>query len=178
MLTFLKAAFGNLKQTGSVMESSPQLSRRMTRIINFKKPVHIVELGAGTGSITKHILAQMGYGSSLMSFEINESLFERLQQVQDKRFTGVNDNVLQLQDYAAEQSADYIISGLPLANICAEQKMKILNACKKVLKPGGYYIQFQYSLNDIKLLKQKFLSVSCGFALLNFPPAFVYYAKK
>lgn len=160
------------------MESSPHLSRRMTRIINFKKPVQIVELGAGTGSITKHILGQMGKGSALTSFEINSSLFDKLEELDDQRLTKVNDNVLLLPEYVPEQSADYIISGLPLANICAEQKIKILNACRKVLKPGGYYIQFQYSLHDIKLLKEKFLSVSCGFTLLNFPPAFVYYAKK
>lgn len=177
MFTFLKAAFGNIQQTGSVIESSSHLSKRMTRIINFKKTVHIVELGAGTGSITRHILSKMSRHSRLTTFEINPTLFDRLEKFHDERLTTINDDVLFLPKYISDRSVDYIISGLPLANIAAKQKSSILHACKRVLKPNGYYIQFQYSLNDISLLKRQFFSVSCGFALLNIPPAFVYYAK-
>lgn len=178
MFTFFKAAVSNIQQTGSVVESSPYLSNRMTSIIDFNKPVHIVELGAGTGRITRHLLAKMGRYSRLTTFEINTALFNRLEGIKDKRLTKINDNVLCLPKYVQEQSVDYIISGLPLANISVAQKTSILYACKGVLKPNGYYIQFQYSLRDIGLLKRQFLSVSCGFTLLNIPPAFVYYAQK
>lgn len=178
MFTFLKAAIGNLSQAGSLVESSPYLSRRMTHIINFRKPIRVVELGAGTGSITRHLLSCMNKDSSIISFEINPRLFGKLSALKDQRLTPVNDNVLALDRYLPHQSVDYILSGLPLANMDRNQKLKILQACSRMLKPGGYYIQFQYSLNDIRLLKQEFRAVSCGFTLLNLPPAFVYYAKK
>lgn len=177
MFTFLKAALSNIRQTGSVAESSLHLSKRMTRIIDFKKQLHIVELGAGTGNITAHILKQMNAYSKLTAFEINKTLFNRLQQLQDARLAKINTDVLYMSDYIKDHSVDYIVSGIPLANIHKEEKQQILKCCKRILKPNGFYIQFQYSLHDINLLKQKFRSVSCGFALLNFPPAFVYYAK-
>lgn len=177
MLTFLKAAFTNIQQTGSVVESSRHLSKRMTSVIDFKKTVHIVELGAGTGSITKHILSKMNSNSKLTSFEINTTLFNRLEALEDTRLTKVNDDVLSISDYIPDQSVDYIISSLPLANIPKKQKMSLFKSCKRILNSNGYYIQFQYSLYDIGFLKRQFLSVNCGFTLLNFPPAFVYYAK-
>ncbi len=178
MFTFLKAAISNLAQTGSVAESSLYLSRRMTRVINFRKTIRVVELGAGTGSITKHVLSRMNRDSVITSFEINTELFRKFSELNDRRLRQINDNAVELDSYIPSQSADYIISGLPLANIDREQKSKIIQTCNKILKPGGYYIQFQYSLNDIRLLKREFRSVSCGFTFLNLPPAFVYYAKK
>jgi phospholipid N-methyltransferase len=177
MFTFLKQGLSNIQQTGSLVGSSVHLSRRMTSVINFCQPLHIVELGAGTGAITRHILSVMNRQTSLTAFEINPVLFGKLSRLEDHRLTKVNENVLQLPEYVYDRSVDYIISGLPLANINTRQKLNIIKTCKRVLKPGGYYIQFQYSLNDISLLKSNFSSVKYGFTLLNIPPAFVYYAK-
>lgn len=177
MFTFLKQGLANMQQTGSLIGSSAHLSKQMTRVINFQQPLHIVELGAGTGAMTRRILSSMNRQTSLTAFEVNPVLFGKLSRLDDHRLTKINENVLQLPEYVYDQSVDYIISGLPLANIKARQKVSILKACKRVLKPGGYYIQFQYSLNDINLLKRNFKSVRYGFTLFNIPPAFVYYAK-
>jgi len=146
MFTFLKAALNNIKQTGSVIESSQHLSRRMTRVIDFDKQLHVVELGAGTGSITSHILKQMNECSKLTSFEINKTLFNCLEKLQDKRLEKINKNALFMPEYISDHSVDYIVSGIPLANIPVEEKQQIFKCCKRILKPGGCYIQFQYSL--------------------------------
>lgn len=177
MLTFFTQGFSNINQTGSLIRSSVHLSKQMTGIIDFHQTLNIVELGAGTGAMTKYILSVMNKQTSLTAFEINPVLFGKLNRLDDHRLTKINKNVLQLPEYVYDQSVDYIISGLPLANIKVRQKINILDVCKRVLKPGGYYIQFQYSLNDISLLKRNFSSVKFGFTLLNMPPAFIYYAK-
>lgn len=177
MFTFLKQGFININQTGSLMRSSMHLSKRMISIINFHRSLQIVELGAGTGVMTRYILSAMNKQTNLTAFEINPVLFGKLNRLDDRRLTKINENVLKLPEYVYDQSVDYIISGLPLANIKEKQKINILDTCKRVLKPGGYYIQFQYSLNDISLLRRNFSSVKFGFTLLNMPPAFIYYAK-
>ena len=178
MTTFLKEAIRNIRQTGSVVESSVHLSEMMMNDIAFNKNLNIVELGAGTGSMTKSLLNKMSPCSKLTSFEINPQLFDKLNHFDDDRLVNVNDSAMKLSDYLQEQSVDYIVSGLPLANINVEEKTGILDACRRILKPYGSYIQFQYSLNDFSLLKRTFTYVNCDFTLRNFPPAFVYYARK
>ena len=178
MITFIKAAFKNIGQTGSVMESSGYLSAKMIDTMDFEKPLHIVELGAGTGSITKRLLEKMNDQSTLTSYEIDPELFEKLKKNNDKRLIEVNADASLLRDHFKSQSVDYIISGLPLANIPERKKASILDACHHVLKSGGYYIQFQYSLNDFRLLKRMFAKVDSCFTLRNLPPAFIYYAQK
>ncbi|SDD31741.1 class I SAM-dependent methyltransferase [Niabella drilacis] len=178
MFTFFRAAYENLAQTGSLVESSSRLAGRMTRIVDFSRSVHIVELGAGTGSITRHLLDQINAVSRLTSFEINPQLFYKLHLLKRPQFAAVNDDVCQLPRYIAPETADYVISGLPLANLNRSTKEHILEAVKSVLKPGGFYIQFQYSLNDRALLRRKFPLVQLGFEPINIPPAFIYYAQR
>ncbi|WP_170878488.1 class I SAM-dependent methyltransferase [Daejeonella lutea] len=178
MKTFLKEALKNIRQTGSVIESSAHLSDMMLNDIAFGKNLHFVELGAGTGAMTRSLLNKMSPCSRLTSFEINPQLFDKLNKFNDARLVNVNDTATRLSDYVSDQSVDYIISGLPLANIRVSEKTGILDACIRILKPYGSYIQFQYSLNDFRLLKRTFADVNCDFTLRNFPPAFVYYARK
>ncbi|MCF3108260.1 methyltransferase domain-containing protein [Niabella sp. CC-SYL272] len=178
MFTFLRAAYENLAQTGSFVESSSRLAGRMTRFVDFGQPMQIVELGAGTGSITRHLLNQMHAGSRLTSFEINPQLFYKLSTLQCQQFVAVNDDVCRMQRYVCNGSADYVISGLPLANLNIRTKEQILGAVKSILKPGGFYIQFQYSLNDRALLRRNFPLMQLGFEPINIPPAFIYYAQK
>ncbi len=178
MITFFKAALRNIRQTGSIVESSAYLTDKMTDILDFRKPLKIVEVGAGTGKMTRSLLKKMCGQSSLTSFEIDAMLFNRLRENGDRRLKAIHADVALLGNHCQAQSADYIISGLPLTNIPAGKKKLILDACSQVLIPGGYFIQFQYSRNDFRLLEQIFAKVDLGFTLLNLPPAFIYYAQK
>lgn len=178
MITFAKEALQNIRQTGSIIESSSFLCRKMTSAIDFSKELNMVELGAGTGKMTKWILSQMSKSSSLMSFEVNSSLFTQLSGIEDDRLHAINRTAGDLRVFQQNSTVDYIISGLPLANIDQEEKSRFIYDCYKALKPGGYFIQFQYSLNDFSMIKNRFKMVNLGFTFFNFPPAFVYYAIK
>ncbi|MGK0436395.1 MAG: phospholipid N-methyltransferase [Flavobacteriales bacterium] len=63
---------------------------------------------------------------------------------------------------------------MPLTVFPKELKESILKSAVENLSKNGQYIQFQYSLNAHKLLKEKFNSVKLAFSLINMPPAFVY----
>lgn len=178
MLLFLKESFRNIQQTGAIAASSPQLARTMMRVIDFRQSLSIVELGAGTGSITRQLLRRMNDRSRLRSFEINPVLTTRLERLSDPRLDIFQAGAESVNRYCPLYSVDYIVSGLPLANMSYAQKSAILDASLAVLKPGGTYIQFQYSLNDRPLLQQRFREVRWSFTWMNLPPAFVYYAKK
>ena len=56
-IEFLKEGLKNLKTIGSVARSSKYLCKGMIKHVDFKTANVIVELGAGDGVITKHILS-------------------------------------------------------------------------------------------------------------------------
>jgi phospholipid N-methyltransferase len=174
-----KEAFKNMRQTGSIVESSPFLIRKMLHKIDFSRDIHVVELGAGNGCVTKSLLRKLNRQSRLTAFEINPNLHKQVSlRINDPRLTCINDNVENLLDHIRHESIDYIISALPLANIGQQPKHRILDSCYKALKPDGLYTQFQYSAADLALIKRKFPKFNCGFTLLNIPPALIYYATK
>lgn len=160
------------------MESSVYLTDKMLESVPFSEELNLLELGAGTGSITRTLLSRMSTGSRLTAFEINQMLYDNFNGWNDRRLRLVNDSAADLHKYAGNESVDFIISGLPLANIPMNEKLAILEASYRALKPGGMFIQFQYSLNDFGLLKRKFSHVNCNFTLRNLPPAFIYHARK
>ena len=73
---------------------------------------------------------------------------------------------------------DCVISGLPFANMEENLRRQIIENVYYSLKPGGFFVMFQYSLQMKHMLNEYFSSVKTDFFLLNFPPAFVYFCRK
>ena len=157
---------------GAVVPSSRFLVAKMVKPIDFSKAKNIVELGAGTGVVTKEILRQMRKDAKLTVFEIHPPFVEQLQQLNDRRMDILSTPAEQLATHV--QGADAIISSLPLIAFPKKTVLKILGAVKKSLKPTGTFVQFQYAPKSRRLLKEHFSEVSLDFTPLNIPPAFVY----
>src|SRR5579863_883860 len=56
--TFLRRFLDDPKRTGAVAPSSPFLAREMARAVDPQTPGLIVELGPGTGPVTKALIAR------------------------------------------------------------------------------------------------------------------------
>ncbi len=175
--TFFLESIKNMKTVGAVAACSPRAVRKMTKPVNFSQATLIVELGGGTGVVTKEILARMRVDARLIVFEINPVFAEMLSQLADERLTVVNESALQLGTYLASHGimhADAVVSTLPLSIMDRETRAGILDAVQAVLEPDGRYVQIQYSLVSKREIENKFTSVSLDFTPFNFPPAFVY----
>lgn len=85
---------------------------------------------------------------------------------------------MQYQKYFCENSIDYIVSSLPLAFIKKNTVWEILAESKNILKSNGFFIQYQYFLQNKDQIKTFFPKIKYRFTLLNFPPAFVYICNK
>ena len=176
---FLKEFFKQRREVGAISASSKFLGRRMCNPIKFKNANHIIELGPGTGVFTKQLLKRMNPDATLFVFETNKSFYQFLMEtIDDKRMVLINDTAENIHHHLKKynlEEVDYIVSSLPLTVIPVHIKENILDEAHKCLKIGGLYIQFQYSLNALGLLKRKFdKKVKIDFAPINFPPAFVY----
>jgi phospholipid N-methyltransferase len=143
----------------------------------------VIELGGGTGAITRALLAHGVRGDNLLVVELSEELHEHLH----VRFPAVRvalGDARELRAVAARCGflghgpVDAIISGLGLLAMPVETQQEILFESFASLRPGGRFIQFTYGPQPpvAESVQQALgLSVHRGdFVLRNVPPATVY----
>jgi len=179
---FLKTFFKERKQVGAVAPSSRFLVKKMCGKVDFNTADVIIELGPGTGAFTQKILEQAKPDAKIFIFELNPDFYRILKQrFDDKRIVLVNQSAEDIAHVLGEHNitgADAIISSLPLTIIPEPVKTNIIKAGHAILKPGGTYVQYQYSLSAKKLLESFYGKLNLKFSLINIPPAFIYVGKK
>lgn len=180
--TFLKEYFKSNKEVGAFFPSSKFLGKKMLKHVDFEDSKILVELGPGTGVFTQQIIEKLTADSVLYVFETNKTFYNdlilKINHPQVKIFNESAENVVEILKKDGHEQADCIISSLPLTVIPSEIKSRIMDAAHKALKEGGFYLQFQYSLNALRLFKRTFKNVKLDFTPLNVPPAFVYKCVK
>jgi phospholipid N-methyltransferase len=111
--------------------------------------------------------------AKLIAIELNEDFVEELTNIHDPRLTVIHGNALELSSYV--ETADYVVSGLPLNVFSKEDHEMMLRQIKKILVHA--YIQFHYSPLAERYIKKEFPQVAKKFVAMNIPPAIVYTAK-
>lgn len=180
-IDFFREGMKDLGTIGSIARSSKYLCRYMVRLADLNTAKCVVELGAGDGVMTHHILAAMPPDAKLLSFEINEKFCDILRKIEDPRLHVIEDSAEHMMDHAQKlgfEEVDTVFSALPFVVLPAELSKSIVRSCHDALKPMGQFIQFHYSLMMIKLYKEVFKRVSIKFELFNLPPAFIILCSK
>ena len=144
---FLKAFFKSPLHVGAISPSSPELAREMVRDIFPDENNAVLEIGVGTGAITKFLLPKLPNTRSYIGIEIDEGFVKILR----KRFT----NLLIVQGNASKASkivqrarikkVGYIISSLPFASLPKEGCEEILIEIDKFMQRGCVFRTFQYA---------------------------------
>ena len=145
--------------------------------IDFGRARTIVELGVGTGCVTRALLKRMRPDARLVSLELNEAFIQECSRIQDPRLTLRHECATRLPEILAEEGitcVDAVVSSLPLSLMEESVLDRILDTARDSLAPGGKFIQYQYSMNKQHRMLGRYPDVSVGFTLLNVPPAFVY----
>lgn len=182
---FMCAALVKFRQTGAIVPSQRFLTEKMIAPVPETYSGRIIELGAGSGALTLRLAAKCPE-ARILACEINPALARVNRHNLD--MAGINGRVQVIPDSAEHLlsemdrrgmgKADFVLSGIPLGNLRRDRVLAIIDAVNRALVPGGMYIQFQYSLLDRKRIRTRFQSLRTVPALLNFPPAVVYYAQK
>lgn len=179
-INFLREGLKNIKTVGTITRSSRFLCRNMVSYVDYQSARWIVEIGAGDGVITRHILEHMHPDAKLMAFEVLGNMCEHLREIDDPRLIVVEDSALELGHYMKQfgfPQLDAVISAVPFVAMPEELAYSIVRECKKHLKPGAPYIQVHYSLLARKMYQEIFGNVDTNFVPLNVPPAFVLVSK-
>ncbi|MGB0579828.1 MAG: class I SAM-dependent methyltransferase [Limisphaerales bacterium] len=169
----------NQRTTGSLIPSSPFLGKRMASRVPKKhdKQDLIIELGVGTGSITKSLLDNGLTHEQLVAVDCSPEMVEWTQ----KRFPEAKvmlGDASKLRDLLESDSdlkgrrVRHVVSSLPLKSLPKDVVRGIAGEVKELLPEDGRLIQFTYDLrrrpdpqlNDFEL-------VESSIVWLNVPPA-------
>lgn len=164
---------------GSVIPSSRYLARQMVGVIPWDQVNSVAELGAGTGAVTAHIHAVCSPDTKVLLFEKDTLLRDQLKvQYPNDACYGESRDLQQAVRSEGMEKLDVIISGLPFFNFSPILREQIMEQISLALKPGGWFVAFQYSQQMKNTLSDRFEIVKIHFVALNFPPAFVYVCRK
>ena len=182
MFKFLRNFFKNFKDIGSIAPSSRFLARIISTFTELHTPAKgkFLEIGAGTGNITKYLL-EIQDQRTFKSYEINEEFLPILNKkfesekvtIESKNF--LTDNI--------REKFDTIICCLPLANFSQKENDKISEKMSSLLKENGTLIYFEYLLfSDMKNIDKfkvdNLEEIHRESMFLNIPPARVIVLKK
>ena len=175
-INFLIQGVKNIKEVGALTRSGAPLCRKMIRTVPDDKDVIIVELGAGDGVITHHLLKKLTPGSKVISVELNPKLWNTLKTIDDPRLIAINDdmdNLVNILEELGIKEINQMICAIPFALLPKAQVKEFLLKHKSLIKPGGKFIQLHYAPNLFSFYKEIFGSGKLHFVLSNVPPAFV-----
>jgi len=149
---FFKEFLRNFHTTGAILPSGRALAAALARFVDDGKAGErrILEVGPGTGAVTRQIVAAMKSDDRLDLVELNDSFVGQLRQrfEHDETFRPVADRARVLhcpvEELREDHVYDLIISGLPLNNFSVAAVEQILEALLRLLKPGGVLSFFEY----------------------------------
>jgi phosphatidylethanolamine/phosphatidyl-N-methylethanolamine N-methyltransferase len=171
---FARKAFSNLSTIGAIAPSSPHLAAAMVEALGDARGRHVLEIGPGTGAITRHINDLQGL-KSLTLIENDQHFAEQLVQ-EFPRATVVNADALDYLNKVKGRAFQnrLVVSGLPLLNFPKDWRNVLACAVREVIGTQGCLVQFTYGLGD-PLSEQTYLKGKrVDFVLRNAPPAFVW----
>lgn len=156
--SFIKQVRDQFFFTGAILPSSKYLARAICSTLKGKRdPWNILEVGPGTGAITREIAKVMQPEDSLCAIEINQDFADHLQADIDtkkdyeKSRKQIKVHVGRLEDMPGEGIYDCIISGLPMNNFDSEMVTKIFQVFRRLIKPGASLSYYEYlAIRDLK----------------------------
>lgn len=181
-LRFIGQWLKNPRQTASVTPSSPELAAAMLAELPANSQ-RVIELGGGTGAITRALIDHGIAGKQLLVLELNQQLHDHLRlQLRDELL--VRGDARELAQLAADAGflgeglADAVVSGLGLLSMDRSAATRILESAFACMRPDGCFIQFTYGPTSPvmeSVLAAMGLSMRRGeFVLRNVPPATVW----
>jgi len=149
---FFREFLRTFHTTGAVLPSGRCLASALARFVRQQSPQprRILEVGPGTGAVTRCIIAGMGPTDQIDLVELNDAFVRRLKRrfEDEPAFRAVADRARVLhcpvEDLPRSDRYDLIVSGLPLNNFTVAEVERILAALTELLAPGGTLSFFEY----------------------------------
>jgi len=182
-LQFLQAFLKNPSKVGAITPSSPDLAAEMLQGIVPDEDNIVLELGVGTGAITKYLRDIIPTPSSYMGLELDPRLVRKVKQ-RYPEMNIISGNAAEAYSIHRDSrlgKVRYLVCGLPFVSLPKEISELILVEIEKFMDEGCELRLFQYAHGyflppAIKLresLKSRYgVLRRSPLVLKNVPPAF------
>ncbi|HEV3340329.1 MAG TPA: methyltransferase domain-containing protein [Pirellulales bacterium] len=148
---FLREYLRHFHHTGAIAPSSRWLGAALARhVSDGRGSRRILEVGPGTGAVTRHILARLGEHDRLDLVERNSTFVAHLRHCFEREpaFAAAAGRAQVIhspvEELPSEQPYDAIVSGLPFNNFSESDVRRILEALGRLMVPGGTLSFFEY----------------------------------
>jgi phospholipid N-methyltransferase len=182
-IQFLQAFLKNPLKVGAVAPSSPDLARQMLDGISPSKENIIIELGVGTGAITKYVREILPDNESYLGIELDSRMVSSLK-IRYPEMNIAKGNACELSAIHKSSElgkASYLLCCLPFVTLPEEVAAQILSEIEQYMAQGCLFRAFQYAhgyYTPSAIRLRKFMRDRYGFSkrsklvAKNVPPAY------
>lgn len=179
--TFFQAFLKSPRIIASVIPSSTVAVRRAVRAINPAATRVVVELGGGTGCITRALLEAMPGSSRLIVIERTAEFIPTLAAIDDERLEvvhGCASTIAAEIERLGHASADAVISGIPFSTLPQGLATEIASEVHTVLAPDGRFSAYQFNDRVADYMRPLMGAPEVEFVLRNVPPLRIFTWRK
>jgi phosphatidylethanolamine/phosphatidyl-N-methylethanolamine N-methyltransferase len=173
---FLRRWLANPLQMGSVVPSSPALCRRVVQQIRLVEDEVVLELGAGTGVITRAMVQSGLAPRRLFTVEIVPSMAEHLRHILPgvQVISGDARNLSALLPESIHGRIGTVVCGIPLVLLPLAEQRRFIDAIESVA-PGRGFLHYSYcATSPLPWRKHGLVAKREAWTPLNIPPASVW----
>ncbi len=173
-IRFFKGWMDGPKSVGAICPTSSVTAKRMASVINPSSGLPVLELGPGTGVITKAILERGIAPENLVSVEFSTDFYQSL----IKTYEGVhfiNGDAFDLDRTLGDKNSvifDSVISAIPLLSFPMERRIALIEDLLNRMPAGRPVIQITYGPISPVIAKPSSYKIKhFDFVVRNIPPA-------
>lgn len=173
-IRFFRGMMQGPKQVGAIVPTSSVTARKMASVVDPSSGLPVLELGPGTGVITKQILARGIAPEKIVSVEYSRDFYERL--VED--YAGVNfmhGDAFDLEKTLgafAGQTFDSVISAVPMLSFPMEARIRLIDDLLSRIPVGRPVVQITYGpVSPVIAQPDRYHIQHFDFIVRNIPPA-------
>jgi phosphatidylethanolamine/phosphatidyl-N-methylethanolamine N-methyltransferase len=179
-IRFIRGMMAGPRTVGAIMPTSARTAAKMAEIIDTGSGLPVLELGPGTGVITKAILAKGVKPQDVVSIEYSTDFVKHL----EGKYPGVNFingdafNLAETLKAYEGQKFDCVISGIPLLNFPMHARVKLIEDLLKLMPAGRPVVQFSYGPVSPVIARPDIYKIQhYDFVVRNIPPAQIWHYK-
>lgn len=179
--SFFRGWIDKPKAVGSIVPTSSITARRMASIVDPRSNHLVLELGPGTGVITRAILDRGIAPENLVSVEYAQAFVDRLA----AEFPGINlvhGSAFELDSVLApwkDRTFDCVVSAIPLLNFPVEDRVAMIERLLDLIPNGRPIVQITYgTVSPVPAGRGSYTIERFDFVMRNIPPAHLWIYRR
>jgi phosphatidylethanolamine/phosphatidyl-N-methylethanolamine N-methyltransferase len=180
-MTFIRSWLEKPLSMGAVTPSGRALARTMARFVDPETAGPIIELGPGTGAVTKALVDHGIEVSRLVLVEFNPNFCKLLRRRYPEATVIQGDayRIGHLLGGLLKEPAAAVVSGLPLQTKPFKRRLKLMDEAFGLMAPGAPLVQFTYAMvSPIPMRPADVSAQASELIWQNLPPARVWVYRK